>query len=210
MHVCFDLLNTDCAQVNFLSHVYLTMSLLPSLKRARRPRIICTTSCMQYLGNFDLTNTTSAKKAYSNNKLYFQTWLTELQHRMSKTSSYRHVTVQGVHPGFVKTNIFAQTQGNDPVPRVGRVVGAVLDWYAIDAQQGSLGITHAATAPESGTELDEPRADGGGKYFNRIWEAEPMPQTRHPECRRQIWEYVNRELRLDKKGLLKDVDFQDD
>jgi len=42
--------------VNFLSHVLLTLRLLPSLAKAEAPRIVCTTSCFHYLGIFDLTN----------------------------------------------------------------------------------------------------------------------------------------------------------
>jgi len=199
-------------QVNFLAHVDLTMNLLPSLIRARRPRIICTVSNMQYRGIFDLNNTMSFENAYPNNKLYFQTWLTELQHRMSSNVDYRHVTIQGVHPGFVNTNIWIVPENNQEsmLQKVFRALLRAVGKLGTDAQQGSLAITHAATAPECGSELDESfdvkAGKGGGRFFNRVWEEEPMPQTRDMECRRQIWEYVGKQLRLEERGLLKDLD----
>ena len=41
-------------QVNFLSHVVLTLSILESIKAAKEPRIVCTTSCFHYPGIYDL------------------------------------------------------------------------------------------------------------------------------------------------------------
>lgn len=133
--------------------------------------------------------------AYPNNKLYFQTWLTELQDRLSKHANYAHVTVLGVHPGYVKTNIWKTSGGNSTFLRDGGL-GALVVCFGIDSQQGSLAITYAATGNSDGK--------AGGRYINRIWGQEAMPQTMHPDCRDKIWEYVNKVLKLDEKGLLKD------
>jgi NAD(P)-dependent dehydrogenase (short-subunit alcohol dehydrogenase family) len=100
-----------CHQVNFMSHVLLTLSLLPALAKASEPRVVCTTSCFHFLGKFDLSNfngelgLTGAEGVgfYQNNKLWFQIWLTELQRRLLQHDEYRHITVNGVHPGFVNT-----------------------------------------------------------------------------------------------------------
>ena len=187
------------------------MHFLPSLSRARAPRIICTVSNMQYLGKFDLKDTKSARNSYADNKLYFQTWLTELQDRMSKHASYEHITIQGVHPGFVKTNIWIVIDDN--ISWLGRVVVIISRYVGklgIDPQQGSLAITHAATAQECGSAL-EALGDGGqvgrggGRFFNRIWEEDPMPHAKSSECRRQIWEYVSSKLKLEEKELLRDL-----
>lgn len=80
----------------------------------------------------------------------------------------------------------------------------LMKYIAIDSQQGSLAITYAATAPEWGLRQETANGKaigGGGRYCNRIWEEEPMPQTRDPECRRKIWEFVNEELKLDETWL---------
>lgn len=153
---------------------------------------------MQYLGIFNLANANSAQNAYPNNKLYFQTWLTELQSRMAKSESYKHVVIHGVHPGYVKTNIWVAPKNSWS----GWTLVALLNYVGIDAQQGSLAITYPATAIEWGFQSS---AGGGGRYCNRIWDEKPMPQTKDPECRRQIWKFVNQELKLEEKHLLTEL-----
>jgi NAD(P)-dependent dehydrogenase (short-subunit alcohol dehydrogenase family) len=197
--------------VNFLSHVLLTMTILPSLARAEDPRIICTTSCMQYLGRFlprSDANHTAKPVSYSNNKLYFQTWLTELQARLSANPSLDHVAVHGVHPGFVNTGIWTATKTAEEREEEGKAKGSQGDgllsffvsWFGIDAQQGSLAIVRAATAKECAS--TKRGGEGGGRYFNRIWPAVPMPHTLDPWCRQEIWDFADEELRLKEKGLL--------
>jgi len=190
-------------QINFLSHVLLTLTLLPSLAKAPSPRILCTTSNMQYLGVFNLED--NANKgldiAYPNNKLYFQTWLTELQSRLAKNEEYKHIVVHGVHPGYVKTNIW-----NPETKSVGEwVLTKLLPIFGITAQQGSLCIVNGASSPALALENLKPDPkDGivGAKFMNRIWECTPMPHTRHPECRRMVWDFVEKELNLGEKGLI--------
>ncbi|KAH7382027.1 hypothetical protein BKA64DRAFT_764344 [Cadophora sp. MPI-SDFR-AT-0126] len=185
-------------QVNFISHVLLTLILLPTLARAPEPRIICTTSNMQYQGVFDLTNANSGKMSYPNNKLYFQTWLTELQARLLKNDKYDHIVVHGVHPGFVITNIW-ESAGKDLFTKVAT---ALMHYVGVDARQGSLAITNAATNPKWGLK----QSGGGGTFANRIWQAKPMPQTKDPECRRKVWDFVGKELKLKERGLLEGLE----
>lgn len=77
----------------------------------------------------------------------------------------------------------------------------------ITPQQGSLCILYAATALECGPDpstqgVGVNGGKGGGRYFNRIWEDEPMPHTRDIDCRMRVWRKVNDELGLQEKGLL--------
>lgn len=169
-----------CHQVNFLSHTLLTLSVLPSMARAPSPRIICTTSCMHYVGVYNLSNANAGGDAYSNNKLNFQIWLSELQLRLLRHPDYDHVVVHGVHPGFVNSGIFRRSdEPNAPKSShlVFWVLTKLLSLLAIDSQQGSLAIFNAATAPELGLQgdgsVDEFR--GGAKYLNRLWVDEPNP-----------------------------------
>ena len=198
-------------QVNFLAHTLLTMYLIPSIRQSPKPRIICTTSCMQYQGKWDLSNANLGNLGYPNNKLYFQTWLTELQYRLSIRPIYKHITVLGVHPGYVKTNIWQPPAGTTSKSFPERAMEFFLKYLGIDAQQGSLTITNAATSKECGVEVRNLQAGKlggkeGGMYMSRIWKEEPMPQTMNPECRLEIWEYVKKELKLEDRGLLKDLD----
>ncbi len=159
---------------------------------------------MQYRGIFDLRNANNGIVAYPNNKLYFQTWLTELQSRLSKNDRYEHIVIHGVHPGYVKTNIWAETPNDFGT----RLLIFLLKYVGIDAQQGSLAITYAATAPEWGqkTTVNGKIIGGGGRFCNRIWDEAPMPQSKDPGCRRMIWDFVSEELKLQEKGLLAGLD----
>ena len=82
--------------------------------------------------------------------------------------------------------------------------------FAISPQQGSLAILHAATGEECGPDpetqgVGEIGGKGGGRYFNRIWEEEPMPHTKDPDCQLRVWRKVNDELKLKDKGLLEAI-----
>jgi NAD(P)-dependent dehydrogenase (short-subunit alcohol dehydrogenase family) len=202
-------------QVNLLSHVLITLRLLPSLARAPAPRIICTTSCFHYLGKYNLANFngelgltgTGGVSFYQNNKLYFQVWLTELQRRLLQHEEYRHITINGVHPGYVNSGIWNLNIDRWFAPLISRVAKAAAWYFGIDSQQGSLCILNAATSADAGPNpeiqgVGEKDGKGGGRYFNRIWEETPMPHTQDPDCRQRVWKKVNDELKLEEKGLL--------
>ncbi|PYH94823.1 NAD(P)-binding protein [Aspergillus ellipticus CBS 707.79] len=196
-------------QVNFLSHVLLTLRLLPSLARSAEPRIICSTSCVHHLGllEFDHFNGGPEMKGsdYANNKLYFQIWITELQARFLKHPEYRHITINGVHPGFVASGIWNNSSLADGVAEgIGKFL---LNYVAITSQQGSLAITHAATSPGLGPDpakqnVGAPNGRGGGKYVNRIWEAPSKFYCDDLEVRSRLWTLLDEELHLREKGLL--------
>jgi NAD(P)-dependent dehydrogenase (short-subunit alcohol dehydrogenase family) len=203
-------------QVNFLSHVLLTLQLLPSLARAQAPRIVCTTSCFHYLGKFNVNNFNGelllagleGVSFYQSNKLYFQVWLTELQRRILQHEQYRHITVNGVHPGYVNSGIWnLNTEGGWFTPVLSGVAKVAARFLGITSQQGSLAILHGATGLDAGPEPDTQGigatgGKGGGRYFNRIWEEIPMPHTKDVDCRQRVWRKVNEELKLQEAGLL--------
>jgi NAD(P)-dependent dehydrogenase (short-subunit alcohol dehydrogenase family) len=198
-------------QVNFLSHVLLTLYLLPSLAKALTPRIVCTTSSAYYIGRFDLRNFNGelgkSGTFYQNNKLWFQVWLTELQRRMLLTKEYKHITVNGVHPGCVNSGIWNPDNVSWMTPVRTAIIKVFAYFMSIDPQQGSLSILHAATSVDAAPDpkvqgVGTQGGRGGGRYFNRIWEETPMPHTKDPDCRQRVWRKVNDELKLQDKGLL--------
>lgn len=202
-------------QVNFTSHVLLTMRLLPSLAKAEAPRIVCTTSCMTYLGKYSLSNFNGTGSRgvqfYSNNKLYFQIWLTELSHRMMRSDKYKHITINGVHPGYVNSGIWAFHTGQGILGTLMAIVRAFLQflatYVAISTEQGSYCIRHAATSVEAGANpqtqgVGEQGGKGGGRYFNRIWETNNMVHAQDPDARLRVWRKVDDELKLSEKGLM--------
>jgi NAD(P)-dependent dehydrogenase (short-subunit alcohol dehydrogenase family) len=203
-------------QVNFLSHALITLRLLPSLAKAPAPRVVCTTSCFHFLGTYDLRNFNGelgrtgneGVSFYQNNKLWFQIWLTELQRRLLLHDEYKHITINGVHPGYVNSGIWNLNNSTGWLTPIKTTVVKIAAYFlGINSQQGSLCILNAATSPEAGPDPDaqgvgEKGGKGGGRYFNRIWEDEPMPHTRDPDCRHRVWRKVNDELKLSEKGLL--------
>ncbi len=96
---------------------------------------------------------------------------------------------------------------NTRMPITQAFVKLVAYYFGITVQQGSLAILHAATSVECGPDPETQGVAkkgglGGGRYFNRVWEEEPMPHTRDRDCRLRVWRKVNDELKLKEKGLL--------
>ncbi|KAH8647703.1 hypothetical protein BX600DRAFT_490271 [Xylariales sp. PMI_506] len=195
-------------QVNLLSQVLVTLRLLPSLARSAEPRIVCTTSCFHHLGIVDLEHVNCGPDMsgndYTNNKLYFQMWITELQSRFLKHSEYLHITVHGVNPGYVASGIWKSIRPEDIS---GQFLGFLAPYLAITPEQGSFAITHAATSPKLGPDpktqsVGSSQGGGGGKYINRIWEAPPHPDCANTEARLRLWIKLDEELHLQEKSLL--------
>ncbi|KAI9368746.1 hypothetical protein BJX61DRAFT_199946 [Aspergillus egyptiacus] len=206
-------------QVNFTSHVLLTLRLLDSLAQSEEPRVVCTTSCFHFLGRFDLDHFNGeagmSGNPYGNNKLYFQTWVAELQRRLLRSKNkprYKHITVNGINPGYVRTGIWNNPRPGTPenwwVAAWGyRFFDLLASLLAISPQQGSQAIVYAATSVEFGPDpgvqgVGVVGGRGGGHYINRIWGAEAMPHCTDEEAGSVVWEKVAEELRLEERGLL--------
>lgn len=141
---------------------------------------------------------------YQNNKLWFQMWVVEMQSRFLKHPEYLHITINGVHPGFVASGIWNILEDHGILDRAH---GLVRKYLAIDSKQGSFGITNAATNPVFGPNpetqgVGSVKGRGGGKYINRIWEAVPKAHCHDPEARAGVWRKLDEELHLQDKGLL--------
>jgi hypothetical protein len=140
---------------------------------------------------------------YECNKLYFQMWVAEMQSRFLKHPEYLHITINGINPGYVQSNIWKGI-GDDVSSRF---LKSIAPYFAITPQQGSLAIIHAATSPELGPDprkqnVGAANGRGGGKYINRIWEAPPQYLCNDPDARSRLWTKLDEELRLQEKGLL--------
>ena len=189
------------------------MMLLPSLAKAVAPRVVCTTSCFHYLGDFDISNFNGTKNGagaegvqyYKNNKLYFQIWLNELQRRLLQHDQYKHITVNGFHPGYVASGIW-RTQRNFWFRwLLVLILTAVARIFGINEKQGSMALVYVATAPlaeSSQIKRAEKNMASGGRYFNRIWEEEGMPHCKDADVRGRVWRKIAQELELEQRGLL--------
>lgn len=202
-------------QVNLLSHVLMTLSLLPALAKSREARVVCTTSSFHYFGIYDMRNFDSMAgvaspggvQLYKNNKLYFQIWLCELQYRLIQHKQYKHITINGFHPGYVSSNIWILNF--NPWLRLLQqwLLIRASKLFGITSKQGSMALVFLATAPECGADpalqgVGHGDGKGGGRYFNRIWEEESMPHCRDRDARLRVWRKVDQELQLKASGLL--------
>ncbi|KAI6897385.1 hypothetical protein D0869_03844 [Hortaea werneckii] len=207
-------------QINFLAHCLLTFLLLPSLAQTADPRIVCTTSNLQFfasvdaLEHFDSRGLRSGDSLYGNNKLFLQVWISELQNRLDRAEEegYRRIRIDGVHPGTADTGIWHRqdTAGEDSGVSgwLRRLPDRAFKWLAsfsiISPGQGAYAIVNAVIKARE--EFGEGRAEGvgggGGKYFNRIWETEPMPHCSDPRTREFVWRKTLEELRAYDQDLV--------
>ncbi|KAI7234656.1 hypothetical protein KC330_g4731 [Hortaea werneckii] len=208
-------------QINFLAHCLLTFLLLPSLAQSADPRIVCTTSNLQFfasvdaLEHFDSRGLRSGDLLYGNNKLFLQIWISELQKRLdhAEEEECRRIRIDGVHPGTADTGIWhrqgAEVEGsgiNGWLRRLpDRAFKRLASLSIISPEQGAYAIVNAAAKPRE--KVGEGRAGEvgggwGGKYFNRIWETEPMPHCSDPRAREFVWEKTLEELRAYDQDLV--------
>ncbi|RDW74826.1 hypothetical protein BP6252_05968 [Coleophoma cylindrospora] len=141
-------------------------------------------------------------------EIIHQIWLTELQQRFLQQDAYKHITVNGIHPGFVNSGVWNLNRRDSWFTKVKEFVVKIIVYFnAISPQQGSLAIRYAALAPECGPDptvqgVGDSEGKGGGRYFNRIWEEESMPHCKDRDARLRVWRKVDEELKLRDKGLL--------
>ncbi|KAJ5097162.1 NAD(P)-binding protein [Penicillium angulare] len=191
-------------QINLLAPVLMTLRLLPSLAKSAEPRIICTVSAALHQGQLDFENFNGGPNQvsdYNNNKLFFQMWIAEMQSRFLRCPEYLHITINGVNPGLVLTPIWRSTRDGKSI------VDFLKRWCGITPRQGSFAITYAATSPELGPDhskqgVGAPNGRGGGRYFNRVWEAPAKHYCNDLDARLVLWAKLNEELYLKEKGLL--------
>lgn len=209
--------------INFLSHTLLTFYLLPSMAKARAPRIINTCSIFHNGGTLDFANMDNEKhtplgpgcvQAYCDSKLWFLMWSVELQDRLSRSEDYRHVIVHGIHPGFVGSNIWHNPDSKIPF-FLKDIIHAGINRLSIDNKQGSYAIIHAALEPslglpkeftKKGTKPEKGEsAKWGGKFVNRNLVDIRRPEVDDVLARSRLWQRVLEDVQAAKRGLAADL-----
>ncbi len=97
--------------VNFLGHFLLTELLLPSLKKAKRSRIVHTSSVFHEKGSIDLSDLNYNKKKYSGWDAYNQSKLAQVLYSRYQANLLKRSNVISVsiHPGWVQTPLIKHT-----------------------------------------------------------------------------------------------------
>ena len=129
--------------INHLGPFILTNSLLNLLKSSSPSRIINVSSSAHYRANFDIDNLQGEKKyssfdAYCKSKLYNVLFTYELSRKLAGSN----VTVNCLHPGFIPTNLFANSSF------FYKAIVKILSPILIDAKSGSKTSTYLATSKD--------------------------------------------------------------
>lgn len=129
--------------INHLGPFILTNSLLNLLKSSSPSRIINVSSSAHYRTNFDIDNLQGEKKyssfdAYCKSKLYNVLFTYELSRKLAGSN----VTVNCLHPGFIPTNLFANSSF------FYKAIVKILSPILIDAKSGSKTSTYLATSKD--------------------------------------------------------------
>ncbi len=97
--------------VNFLGHFLLTELLLPKLKKAKRSRIVHTSSVFHEKGSIDLGDLNFEKKKYSGWDAYNQSKLAQVLYSryQAKLLKNSNITSVSIHPGWVQTPLIKHT-----------------------------------------------------------------------------------------------------
>lgn len=130
-------------QINYIGPFLLTNLLLHKLKISRPSRIIIVSSYGHKFSKFDPDDLSGLKTKgywfrYANSKLCNILWMRALAKRLPEG-----ITVNAVHPGIVKTDIFKRLP-----KRTKRILLWVIDIFFKNAKEGAQTSIHLSVCPE--------------------------------------------------------------
>jgi retinol dehydrogenase-12 len=161
---------------NHFAYFLLTNLLLDSIKKSDYARIVNVSSGSHYKGKIDFESFTKNKsyfimKAYAQSKLANVLFTNELAERLSQTN----VTVNSLHPGFVKTHI-----GNKNATWYSDLVWSLItNLGAISVEDGAKTSVYLASSPEIKKVT--------GKYFDKSKEKQAAKLALDKNLGRALW-----------------------
>lgn len=163
--------------LNHMGYFVPTVLLLDTLKASAPARIINVSSDAHRAGRVDFDDLQSKRKyssfpVYAKSKLENVLFTVELARRLQGTG----VTVNALHPGFVRTNFGGNSAGNGVVTFLFRLL---IKLFAISPEQGAQTSIYLAASPEV--------AGVTGKYFDKKKAVDPTPQAKNLEIARRLW-----------------------
>ncbi|MCI4337405.1 MAG: SDR family oxidoreductase [Thermoplasmata archaeon] len=162
--------------LNVLAPFLLTHRLAPRLVKSRPARVVNVASSAHFGYSLDLEDLEGARKyhgfrQYGRSKLA----LVLLSYEFAERFRGSGVTVNSLHPGFVRTR-FGQNNGG----AFGLGIRVLSRLFAIRVQRGARTPVYLATSPDV--------ADTTGAYFDREKPARSSPQSYDRATRRRLWE----------------------
>jgi NAD(P)-dependent dehydrogenase (short-subunit alcohol dehydrogenase family) len=175
---------------NYLGHFALTGGLLPLLRAAEHPRVVCLSSLAHKSGRIRFKDPQWASKyqpwgAYSQSKLAMLMFALELQRR-SDAAGWGLLST-AAHPGFARTELAANSSDGMGRLFLERFADTVAPYFSQSAEDGALPSLFAATAQEA-----EPAGYYGPSGFLELkGTVSRAAVARHARDRRvgkQLWE----------------------
>ncbi len=161
---------------NHFAYFLLTGLLLDLIVKSDYARIVNVSSDSHYRGKIDFdsffkNNGYFVLRAYEQSKLANVLFTVELAERLKKTQ----VTVNALHPGFVKTRIGAKSE--HPVAFLWNLMTSI---GAITVEKGAATSVYLASSPE---------VKGiTGKYFAKCKQKAAKPIANDAALRKKLWE----------------------
>jgi len=153
--------------VNYLSHYYLTLELMPLLLASAPSRVVSTSSSAQGSGTIDFDNVMLEREPYEGAFAYSQSKLAQIFMTFDLNEEYasRGVTLNAVHPGgLLNTSMVRERGGEATMP----------------PEEGAAFLVAAIKTSES------------GQYFNGATAARAADQAYDLEARRRLREMALR------------------
>ena len=133
--------------VNHLSHMLLTLKLIPLLEKIKNSRIVTVTSLAQFFGklgwkNLKAENYYNKQESYATSKLANIMFALELSQKLKE----KNILSLAAHPGIAKTNLF-----NAQRPNPSKIEELSLNFFSPifqSAEMGALPQLYAATSNE--------------------------------------------------------------
>lgn len=171
--------------VNHLGHYLLTNLLLDLLKSSTPSRVVVLSSLAHRWGQIDRADLNSEKnynkyRAYSQSKLANMLFVRELSKRLAGTA----VTVNGVHPGVVKTDL-----GRHMIHSAVRtLINPLVYFFFKTPVSGAQTSLYAA--------LDEELEKVSGKYFADCRDTKQGAAARDDETAQWLWQESDKLTKL--------------
>jgi NAD(P)-dependent dehydrogenase (short-subunit alcohol dehydrogenase family) len=171
---------------NYLGHFALTARLLPLLRKASAPRVVCVSSLAHRAALIDFSDLQgqrgySAWKAYGQSKLAMLMFALELQRR-SDAAGW-NVAGLAAHPGFARTGLFASGPGG----LLSLASDFAAPFFGQSAADGARPILFAATSPNA--KPGGYYGPGGlGELRGAPAQALIMPQARDAARAARLWD----------------------
>lgn len=161
---------------NHFAYFLLTNLLLDLIKKSDYARIVNVASGSHYDGKIDFESFTKDKgyfilKAYAQSKLANVLFTAELAERLTGTQ----VTVNCLHPGFVKTDI-----GNKDTQWYSKLFWTLSSSIAgLSVESGAKTSVYLASSPD---------VQGiSGKYFDKCKEKDPSALAKDKNLQKELW-----------------------